>query len=87
MPVDLFDDQTAGLESPPTRIFEITPDDGTDLPFVTRALNAATSGEVRITTLGGDTATLYVAAGAVIPIRASRVWATGTVASGLRGLL
>ena len=80
---DLFDDYTVGLESPATRLLEITPDDATDLSFVSRALNVGTSGAVRITTRDGDTATVMVSAGIPFPVRALRVWATGTTATNI----
>lgn len=83
---DTFDHYLPGLESPATNAFEVTPDDGADLPAVTRALNVANAGSVRLITLGGDTVTIFVAAGGVLPIRASRVLASGTTATGIVGL-
>lgn len=83
---DKFQGYTEGLNSPPSNILTLTPNDGTDLPAVIRCINAATSGSVRVTTINGDTGTVYIAAGVTFPIRANRVWATGTTASGLVGL-
>lgn len=83
---DTFDGYVLGLESPATNAFAIIPNDTTELPTVTRALNVATSGAVRVTTLSGDTVTLFVAAGGVMPIRVSRILATGTTATGIVGL-
>ncbi|MCP1168378.1 spike base protein, RCAP_Rcc01079 family [Limimaricola litoreus] len=83
---DPFDKHQSGLESPPTRLFQIQPDDAADLPQATRALNAAQGGAVRVTSVAGDVATLYVAAGCAFPVRVRRVWATGTTATGLVGL-
>jgi len=83
---DPFDGYAAGLESPATGAFEIAPDDNADLPFVTRALNVQTTGAVRVSTLNGDTVTLFIAAGGVLPIRVSRVLATGTTATNIVGL-
>lgn len=80
---DIFQDHATGLESPASRIYEITPDDGADLAIASRAINVAESGAVRVTTTGGTTATVYVAAGIPFPVRATRVWATGTTATGL----
>jgi len=42
-----------------------------------RALN------VRVTSTGGDTATLYMFAGGCLPVQVRRVWATGTTATGI----
>ncbi|MGB0911956.1 MAG: spike base protein, RCAP_Rcc01079 family [Phaeobacter italicus] len=83
---DAYAQFTTGLESPAVRALEITPDDGTDLSEFSRALNVATSGTVRITTLEDNIVTLFVAAGIAFPIRVRRVWATGTTAGGIVAL-
>lgn len=83
---DRFASYKAGLESPASELFDIVPDDATDLPVSTRALNVAQSGTVRITTVTGTTATIYVAAGIAFPVRATRIHATGTAATGIVGL-
>lgn len=83
---DTFASHAAGLESPPSRTIAVTPDDGADLPFASRALNAAGEGAVRVTTVGGDTGTVYLAAGIAFPLRVRRVWATGTTATGIVAL-
>lgn len=83
---DPFANYTPGLESPAIHAVEIVPDDSTDVATPTRALNVAVDGMVRVTTLGGDTVSLFVAAGGTFPIRAQRVWATGTTATGIIGL-
>ena len=72
---------------PAIRIFEITPDDDSDLAHVTIALNVATPGAVRVTTEDGSTSDVMVHPGDAFPLRARRVWATGTTATGLRGLV
>ncbi|MEM6635720.1 MAG: hypothetical protein AAF667_07490 [Pseudomonadota bacterium] len=86
MPVDEFLGLARTQTSPSVDISDVTPDDANDLPRVTIALNAATPGRIRITTLSGSTSDIVVAAGTVVPIRATRVWATGTTATGLRAL-
>lgn len=83
---DTFANHAVGLESPATRAVAVAPDDGADLPFASRALNATSEGTIRVTTLGGDTTTVYVAAGIAFPLRARRVWATGTTAAGITAL-
>jgi hypothetical protein len=72
---------------PATSLIEIVPDDGADLPQVVAGLNVATPGTVRVTTRDGSTGSVFVEAGIVFPIRARRVWATGTSATGIRGLV
>lgn len=83
---DPFEDFVPGLSSPPNRAYAITPSDSADLPLFTRALNVTASGTVKITTVSGDEATLSVVAGIAFPIRARRIWATGTSATGIVGL-
>lgn len=83
---DAFASHAAGLTSPAEQVFEITPDDAADLTTPTRALSVTATGTVRVTTLGGTTATLYLAAGVPFPVRVSRVWASGTMATGIVGL-
>jgi hypothetical protein len=83
---DAFADFTSGLESPALRVFEVTPSDTTDLDEVSRALNVASTGTVRVTTVHGTTATIHIAAGIAFPIRVSRVWSTDTTATNIVAL-
>ncbi len=83
---DPFVSLRPGLESPASIAFPITPSDTVDLTQSTRALNVAVSGALRVLTVGGTTATVFVAAGVAFPIRAKRVLATGTDAQGIVGL-
>ena len=80
---DRFSSFTPGLESPASFLQDVTPDDANDLPVISRALNVATAGTVRVTTSGGDTATVTIVAGVAFPVRARRIWATGTTATGI----
>ena len=80
---DKFSEYVESLQSPPSHAFTAAPNDTADLPNASRCINVASAGAVRITTVAGDTATLYVAAGIAFPIRARRIHATGTTASGI----
>lgn len=73
-------------DAPATSVAEIVPDDAADLARVTLGLNVSTPGIVRVTTLAGDVADVHIAAGVAFPLRVERVWATGTTATGIRGL-
>ncbi|CUH80856.1 hypothetical protein TRM7557_03107 [Tritonibacter multivorans] len=84
---DPFAGHQPGLSAPATRLLPITPDDATDLSVFVRGLCVTTSGMVQVTTVEDTTATVYVAAGAPLPVRIKRVWATGTDADGLVGLV
>jgi hypothetical protein len=80
---DVFATHATGLESPATRLLAVTPSDSTDLAYVSRAVNVAASGLVKLTTVTGDVATVQIAAGIAFPVRAARIWATGTTATGI----
>lgn len=86
MPEDQFAGTQAGLQSPALYIEAITPNDGADLARVTRALNVAQGGTVRVVTAAGVTGDVHIAAGVAFPIRVRRVLATGTTATGIAGL-
>ncbi len=80
---DAFASHSSGLESPATRLLEVTPNDGADLSVTSRALNVAGSGNVRVRTAAGDEGTIFVAAGVPFGIRVVRIFATGTDATGI----
>lgn len=83
---DPFGNIAQSLESPATSATVVTPDDTADLATPSRALNVATSGSVQVTTIAGTTATIFIAAGIGFPVRVTRVWATGTTATGIVAL-
>ena len=83
---DQFQYYGKGLQSPPDRAAAITPSDSTDLTAATRAINVSDPGYVKVTLVGGDTVTLYVAAGVIFPLRAARIWSTSTTATEIVGL-
>lgn len=84
---DGFSLHNPALDSPATRAFAVTPDDGNDLSFVTRALYVGTTGNVAVVTAGDDTVTFSsVPAGAVLPVRAKRIRSTGTTAGNIVGM-
>jgi uncharacterized protein with PhoU and TrkA domain len=86
MTIDTFVNASDTLTTPATDIEQIVPSDTSDLGHMTKALNAATAGVVRVTTQQGTITDIFLAAGTVFPLRIRRVWATGTSATGLRGL-
>lgn len=83
---DTFGDLTPGLTSPAQHIEAVSPNDSADLIRASRALNVASGGVVRVTTIDGSTGDVYIAAGVAFPLRAMRVWATGTTATGIAAL-
>jgi len=84
---DPFSSYTPSMDGPASKLFPLTPDDANDLGMFVRALSVNSSGLVRVTTVGDTEATIYVAAGAPFPVRVRRVWATGTDATGIVGLV
>lgn len=83
---DAFSGRMRDPQDPAVSVFEITPDDTADLAHVTTSLNVATPGQVRVTTLDGAVSDISVVPGQAFPIRARRIWLTGTTATGIRGL-
>lgn len=65
----------------------ITPDDGNDLAWVTKAIYCGSDGDVVLTAVDSTSSvTLSVLQGAILPIRAKRVHATGTTVTQIIGL-
>ncbi len=86
--MDEYADFVHGLDAPAKDGFDIIPDDGADLERVTRAVHVGSAGTVRVTLMSGAVVTLSgLSAGALLPVRARRVHATGTTASDLVALL
>ena len=83
---DTFARQARSIGDPATAIFDIIPSDVSDITQVTTALSVATPGTVRVTTQDGTTGDLSIHPGQPYPIRVTRVWQSGTTATGIRGL-
>ncbi|WP_105428729.1 hypothetical protein [Neorhizobium sp. T6_25] len=85
---DRFANTQASLSGPAASGFAITPSDSTDLPETTRALYVGTGGHLSVRMLSGETLTLSnVPAGGLLPLRVIRVFATGTTAVAIAGLV
>ena len=84
---DAFSDRHRRPTDPAITLFDISPNDTADLEQVTTALNVATPGTVRVTMVDGSEADVLIHPGIAFPIRARRVWLTGTSATGIRGLV
>ena len=84
---DPFASQTPSLVSAFENGFAVTPSDGSDQPQVCRGIWVGSAGNLAVTTRGGNTITLVgVAAGTLLPIRATRILATGTTATNIVAL-
>jgi hypothetical protein len=77
----------AGMTQPVTGAVSVTPSDSVDLANgPCRAVWVEGTGTVRMTLAAGDTVTLTLAAGFAHPFVATRIWATGTTATGVVAL-
>lgn len=79
---DTFVNNSVNLNDPAPNFELITPSDSTDMTIVPRFLIVGVSGSIKMTDRRGTTSVIPVQAG-VVPLRPSRVWATGTTATGL----
>jgi hypothetical protein len=80
---DRFKRHASGLDSPARNAAPVTPDDNSDLPAAARSLYVGVTGDVRITTVGGDMVTFTGVPSGILPVRTARVHATGTTAAGI----
>jgi hypothetical protein len=79
--IDLHSNMTEGLNAPFDNAAEVTPSDSVDLEYVTRGLWCAVAGTVKLTLLSGVTVTIDHGVHTLLPLRVTRVWSTGTVAT------
>ena len=85
---DRYASRAAGSDGPATHGFAIAPDDGADLAETTRAIYVGSAGNlVAVLASGAELTFASVPSGTVLPVRAARIRATGTSASGLIGLV
>lgn len=78
---DIFEDRSSGLESPGYDAVAVTPSDSSDLPVTSRALYVGTGGDVRVTVGSGSVVTFVNVPEGILPMRVSRVHASGTTAA------
>lgn len=85
---DRFANTQASLSGPASSGFPVTPSDGSDLPETTRALYVGIGGNLTVRMLSGETLALSnVSPGSLLPLRVTRVFATGTTAAAIAGLV
>lgn len=86
---DTFTEHGASLDSPAENGAAVTPHNTNDLANATRGLCFAAAGALKVDMVGGTTVTFAdgaLAAGVVHPLRVTRVYATGTDATGIIAL-
>jgi len=77
--------QRLDLDDPCEDLFEVTPNDNEDLPYATRAIYVGSAGDVKVTTVRGNDVVIPDAENGWHPVRAKRIHATGTTATGILG--
>lgn len=81
--IDDFAPNATGLDSPSRHAVAVTPSDGSTLTHVSRALWVGTAGTVCVDTQGTEANICFTNATGWMPIQATKVYATGTTASGI----
>lgn len=85
--VDNFQSYGDGLDAPAHSAFVVTTSDTVDLAVDTRAIYVCVGGDIKVNMAGSGTVTFTaVPQGTVLPIRVSRIYATGTTATSMVGL-
>lgn len=80
---DPFKGRALALGGPATDLMPVTPSDTVDLAAVGIALYVANGGDISFVSQAGQTRTVKVYAGAILPVGVRRVLATGTTATGI----
>jgi hypothetical protein len=80
---DPFKTHAISLSDPIQLAQTVTPSDTADLLATSRAIYVGSAGSIRVTLAGGETVTFSAASNGWHPIRATRIWATGTTAGNL----
>ncbi|MCT4654465.1 MAG: hypothetical protein N4A65_01510 [Cohaesibacter sp.] len=83
--MDLYENQASSLESPALFASEITPDDSSDLAYVTRAIWVGGKGDLAVIMQSGASATFKNVQG-WMPLRAKRIKAASTSATDIVGV-
>ena len=75
-----------GIMAPARRLLPVTPDDNVDLAELPRALWIGVGGTISIIAADDSAAVTLTVAGGLLPVRAKRVRASGTTATGIAAL-
>ena len=85
---DRFQTSSPSLSGPASHAFAVSPSDSSLLSETTRGLYVGTSGDIACLTLSGASITFSaVQAGTLLPMRLTKVMATGTTASNIIALV
>lgn len=78
--------RTAESIIPALHVALVTPSDSADLTYTSRGVAFAAAGDLKVTTSGGETVVIpsgSLAAGLIHPLMVTRIWSTGTTATGI----
>lgn len=78
--IDPYAPSIPGLESPASNALTVVPSDTQDLPVKPRALIIGDTAGTLSVQMDNGTLTIYAHEGAILPIRPTRIFATGTTA-------
>lgn len=78
--IDRHPNHQAGLDSPAEDYVAVTPDDGAELGFVTRAVHLGTAGVLRVLNRAGVERTTAILTAGWHPLRVRKIFQTGTTA-------
>lgn len=78
-----FENRAPSLNGPATDLAPVTPSDSVDFTDTAIALFVETGGTVSFLSVAGQTRTVTVGDGMILPVGVSRVNATGTTATGI----
>lgn len=85
---DRFQTSSSSLSGPASHAFAVTPSDSTLLAETTRGIYVGTGGAIAALMLSGASVTFpSVPSGAVLPLRLTKIMATGTTASDIVALV
>lgn len=76
-----------GQQDPAFNAFTITPNDGANLAQTARGLYVGVAGDLKLTLPGGGTVTLKNVSAGILPVAATKIFATGTTATDIVGLV
>lgn len=85
---DQFSYTSETVFAPADNAVAVTPNDSTDLTYVTRAVYVGGTGNMVVTMAGGGSNVTFtgIPAGSVLPIRVSRILSTSTTATSIVAL-
>jgi hypothetical protein len=85
---DRFQNSSSALSSPASHAFAVTPSDSAVLAETTRAIYVGTTGSIAALMLSGASVSFTaIPAGTVLPLRLTKIMATGTSAGGIVALV